>query len=154
MASPVVGGAIALWLEANPSLNGQDVLDIIKKTSIPLDTEHDVPNNLWGYGKLDVYRGLLAALNLDGISDISTYLPQKAQIGMDRNKICINLTEKATQDFKVSVYNLSGIRMKVEKMQSGEMEYLCDISELPTGIYIIQLSGYQAIQGSSLIQKK
>ena len=35
-----------------------------------------------------------------------------------------------------------------------EMEYLCDISELPTGIYIIQLSGYQAIQGSSLIRKK
>lgn len=77
MASPVVGGAIALWLEANPNLNGQDVLDIIKKTSIPLDTEQDIPNNLWGYGKLDVYRGLLAALNLDGISDISTYLPQK-----------------------------------------------------------------------------
>lgn len=154
MASPVVGGAIALWLEANPSLNSQDVLDIIKKTSIPLDKEQDIPNNLWGYGKLDVYRGLLAALNLDGIPDISTYLPQKAQIGMDRNKICINLTEKATQDFRVSVYNLSGIRMKVEKMQSGEMEYLCDISELPTGIYIIQLSGYQAIQGSSLIRKK
>lgn len=77
MASPVVGGAIALWLEANPSLNSQDVLDIIKKTSIPLDKEQDIPNNLWGYGKLDVYRGLLAALNLDGISDISTYLPQK-----------------------------------------------------------------------------
>lgn len=73
---------------------------------------------------------------------------------MDRNKICINLTEKASQDFRISVYNLSGIRMKVEKMQSGEMEYLCDISELPTGIYIIQLSGYQAIQGSSLIRKK
>ena len=73
---------------------------------------------------------------------------------MDRNKIIISLTEKAAQGFRVSVYNLSGIRMKVEKMQPGEMEYQCDISELPTGIYVIQLSGYQGIQGSSLIRKK
>ena len=33
MATPVVAGAIALWLEANPSLTVKDVVRIIQQTA-------------------------------------------------------------------------------------------------------------------------
>ena len=37
MATPVVAGAIALWLEANPSLTYKDVVRIIKETAVKDD---------------------------------------------------------------------------------------------------------------------
>ena len=40
MSAPVVTGAIALWLQANPSLSTADVRDIIKNTSYRVAARH------------------------------------------------------------------------------------------------------------------
>ena len=153
MASPVVGGAVALWLQANPTLNRQEVMDIIRKTSKPLDANHEVPNNDWGYGEIDVYRGLLAALQLDGISEISQYQPKRAKIGIDGDEVVVKLDAPSTSPLVVSVYNTAGIKLKSEKMKEGLQEYRIDISELPSAVYAVQLSGNQQLQGSSLVRK-
>lgn len=153
MASPVVGGAIALWLQANPTLSRKDVMEIIRKTSKPLDDTHEIPNNYWGYGEIDVYRGLLAAMQLDGISDISQYQPKRAQIGINGSRIIVRLDAKATTSFTVSIYNTSGIRLKTEKMMPGQQEYQIDASQLSMGVYVVQVSGNQEIQGSSLVRR-
>lgn len=34
MSTPLVAGAMALWLEADPTLNVQDIRDIIASTSV------------------------------------------------------------------------------------------------------------------------
>lgn len=153
MASPVVGGAIALWLQANPTLSRKDVMEIIRKTSKPLDDTHEIPNNYWGYGEIDVYRGLLAAMQLDGISDISQFQPKRAQIGINGSRIIVRLDAKATTSFTVSIYNTSGIRLKTEKMMPGQQEYQIDASLLSMGVYVVQVSGNQEIQGSSLVRR-
>lgn len=153
MASPVVGGAVALWLQANPALNRQDVMDIIRKTSHPMDAEHEVPNNVWGYGEIDVYRGLLAALQLDDISEISQYQPKQAKIGMDGGQIVVRLDAPSPSALVVSVYNTAGIKLKSEKMKAGLQEYRIDISQLPSAVYAVQVTGNQQVQGSSLVRK-
>lgn len=67
MSAPVVTGAIALWLEANPALSVSDVRQVLKRTSYT-DSQITVTNKLrWGSGKLDVNAGLRNVLRLDEI---------------------------------------------------------------------------------------
>lgn len=58
MSSPVVAGAIALWLQADPTLSPADCLDIFAKTCRHYDATLAYPNNLYGYGEIDVTAGL------------------------------------------------------------------------------------------------
>jgi len=62
MAAPVVAGAIALWLQACPTLTPQDVFEIIAETSTHPDETLEYPNNYYGYGQINVYEGLLKAI--------------------------------------------------------------------------------------------
>ena len=62
MSAPVVTGAIALWLEANPKLTPADCIDIFKQTCTHYDTSLSYPNNLYGYGQIDVTKGLKEVL--------------------------------------------------------------------------------------------
>ncbi len=154
MASPIVGGTVALWLQANPSLTRQDVMNIIAKTSIPLDDTSVVPNNKWGYGRIDVYHGLLAALQLDGIKEISLHQPHKASIHMSKDGFAtVELDEAASSDFAVSVYSIGGIKLKTEHLYRGKKSYRIDFTQLSTGIYALQVTGNKSITGSTLIRK-
>lgn len=58
MATPVVAGTVALWLEANPSLTLDDVLKVIRQTSVPGNMAVTEPDGVFGYGKLDALEGL------------------------------------------------------------------------------------------------
>ena len=62
MSAPVVTGAIALWLEADPTLTPADCLEIFAKTCSHYDTSLSYPNNLYGYGQIDVAAGLREVL--------------------------------------------------------------------------------------------
>jgi len=63
MASPAVTGAIPLIWQAKPSLlrNVRETVDLLQDTAIPVATrtcqggsDPDVPNNVYGYGDLDI----------------------------------------------------------------------------------------------------
>ncbi len=74
MSAPVVAGAIALWLQADPTLTPADCLDIFSKTCTRYDASLTYPNNLYGYGQIDVAAGLREvlrrkALGIDTIDD-------------------------------------------------------------------------------------
>ena len=58
-AAPIAVGAVALMLEINPDLTAREVRDILRATSRSDGFTGAVPNDDWGFGKLDV----LAALN-------------------------------------------------------------------------------------------
>ena len=62
MSTPVVTGAIALWLQADPTLTPADCLDIFAKTCTHYDASLSYPNNLYGYGQIDVAAGLREVL--------------------------------------------------------------------------------------------
>jgi serine protease AprX len=63
MASPHVAGTVALMISANPILDGEVELieDIIEQTAVPKTTDQqcgevpgsEVPNNTYGYGRID-----------------------------------------------------------------------------------------------------
>ena len=62
MSAPVVAGAIALWLQADPTLTPADCLEIFSKTCTHYDTSLSYPNNIYGYGQIDVAAGLKEVL--------------------------------------------------------------------------------------------
>ena len=68
MSAPLVSGTVATWLEANPYLTYQDVIEIIRSTAL-VDEDVRAGNPVqWGAGKFDAYSGLKAALDKAGIS--------------------------------------------------------------------------------------
>lgn len=153
MSSPIVGGAIALWLQANPNLTRDDVKRIISKTSRPLDAQLQISNNQWGYGEIDVYRGLLSVLQLDGIKEISTHQPRQARMSIHNGELSIIFDENATQDFSIHIFTIGGIKVMSRRLKQGSDRYAIDVKQLPRGIYAIQLTGSKEITGSMLLEK-
>lgn len=59
MASPVVAGIAALYLQKNPNASYQEVKDaIIACTKTDQFTGNVLPDNKWGFGKIDAYKVL------------------------------------------------------------------------------------------------
>jgi subtilisin family serine protease len=58
-SAPVVAGAIALYLQKNPNAGIADIRnDFFACTKIDQFTGNSLPNNSWGYGKLDAFGAL------------------------------------------------------------------------------------------------
>jgi subtilisin family serine protease len=69
MASPMVTGILALWLEANPNLTPSQVRTLLQnnsKTDSFTGTISANGDNTWGWGKIDAYDGLV---NIVGIGE-------------------------------------------------------------------------------------
>ncbi len=74
MAGPHVAGAVALLIEAKPDLRGKpdQIEDILEQNAIFLETNQscggiagtEIPNNTYGYGRLDIYKAINASTAL------------------------------------------------------------------------------------------
>ena len=109
-SAPAVGGAIALWLQACPTLTPADVLGVLQRTCRHPSASLDYPNCEYGYGEVDVYAGLLDIL---GQTDIDA--------------LCLPVSVAAPAG-AAAVYNLQG-----QRVAQGQRT-----SSLPAGLYIRQ----------------
>jgi hypothetical protein len=64
MSAPVVAGAVALWLQANPNLGAADIRDVLKQTSYKDKQVITGNSSRWGNGKLDVNAGMRYVLHI------------------------------------------------------------------------------------------
>jgi len=65
MSAPVVTGAIALWLQANPNLSVADVRKVLRHSCYKDAAVRSGNSARWGYGKLDVNEGLRYVLHIE-----------------------------------------------------------------------------------------
>ena len=78
MSGPVVAGACALVLEANPWLSAQQVKQIIKQTARTDNFTGTIAapgSPLWGMGKLNAYAAVQQALSLLEAPDFTMAAP-------------------------------------------------------------------------------
>ena len=151
MACPAVAGAIALWLQAKPDLTPAEVMDVLSHTARHYDESMTWPNNEYGNGEIDVYRGLLYILGVDGIQAIS-HQHTKARVFSSDRQLRVVLPELSTTPLRVSIYNMSGHLVKATALEKGQTDYTVSLDSLPAGVYAVQLSGSPTVSGSTLIR--
>ena len=152
MSTPAVGGAIALWLEANPRLSPSDVLDILSRTCTHYDPSLSYPNNLYGYGQIDVYAGLLDILGISAIREVSA-TPTQARIGVDADGMLrVSLPQAAQSPLTLRLYSLDGRLAATFTMEQGAVEGSFRAEGLSRGVYALQLSGDRRLTGSALVR--
>ena len=151
MSCPAVAGAIALWLQAKPDLTPAQAMDVIRRTSRHPDATLDYPNNLYGYGEIDVYRGLLDILGVSQIEEVSAR-HTAARIAISGNTLSITLDEPLTAPARLRLYNMSGRLVKTTALSAGQCVFTTPLGHLPAGIYAVQLDGPASVGGSSLVR--
>ncbi|WP_426502610.1 S8 family serine peptidase [Dactylosporangium sp. McL0621] len=95
-AAPFVAGTVALMFQANPALTFGQVRDILHATARKPSPDPGVPDNAWGYGKLDaeqaVRRALPAApagtpVTVSASARASTFLPPAEKLEALRQRV-------------------------------------------------------------------
>ena len=154
LSSPAVAGTIALWLQAVPTLSPEDVMEVIAATSIRHDPSLSYPNNTWGYGEIDAYRGLLHLLKLDSVRDISLS-PSAARMGMSpEGLLTISLPSAASRPFTVCVYSVGGQLLHQTTLAAGNDSYTLALQHLNKGVYAIQINSCEKqLRGSTLVRR-
>jgi subtilisin family serine protease len=154
MSTPAVSGAIALWLQANPYLTPQDIMGVFSRTCQRVDDSLDYPNIYYGYGQIDVYKGLLDILNLTGIKDISQNQPKALEILPKGNGIVnLKFNDIPTSPFWIHVYTTSGVKVFSQKLVVDNTSVDVDMGNLPQGVYVIQVNGSnREMTGSTLVR--
>ena len=153
MSTPVVAGIIALWLQAKPDLTPEEVREVLSRSCRRPDTSLDYPNNFYGYGEIDAYRGLLEILGLTKIEGISLHQPQRVQVRPVNGDLQILFDDVPQAPVAVKVYNLSGLCVYSESMRLSGTEITIDLPLLPQAVYAVQIETQDKnIQGSCLIR--
>lgn len=143
MASPFVAGAVALWLQANPELTPEGVRQIIQNTA-----RHDeftgatTESNTWGYGKIDVYAGLLQAHKTAAIGDVEAQ-SQLIRVTCNRTERTLRVECAAQgEGIQTALYDATGrtVLRQALPAQGGTI----NVASLPSGVYVVKVQAATA----------
>ena len=153
MASPIAAGVIALWLQACPTLTPQDVMRIISHTSRRVDPTLSYPNNLYGYGEINAYAGLLYILGIDGVTGISHSTPHDVAISpLSGGRLKLAFASQPSQSLTATVYSLSGNIIDSQSFMPTADSPVLQLPASASGVVVVQISGENQYQGSQLIR--
>lgn len=154
MSTPVAAGVIALWLEADPTLTKDDIMDVIANTSRQPVTSLSYPNNTYGYGEIDAYKGLLYILNHTGIPGVSTnhvqgiiaYPTPDGNIRIVRTSTDGN-TQQNASSVQIRLFTTGGTLLRTAVLPAHDTELTIPASDLH-GIIAVQCGNL----GSTLVR--
>ena len=153
MSCPVVAGIIALWLQAKPTLTRQEVMDIFRRTCTHLDTSLNYPNNQYGFGEIDAYRGLLDILNGSNIPELSVHQPKAVAISAAAGCLLLQFSQLPSSPVSVRLYALSGTSLYNETLTPVSTSVSLSLPVLPAGIYAVQITSSEHLfTGSGIIR--
>lgn len=149
---PAVAGAIALWLQAKPDLTPQEIKEVLSRTCRHYDETLTYPNNIYGYGEIDVYRGLLDILGVDRIESVSKN-HTSARIRCIDSQLYVSFEQPLSSSARLRLYAMNGRLVHTATINARQTTHSLSLSSLSAGIYAVQLDGPSSIKGSTLIRK-
>lgn len=137
MSSPAFAGGVALWLQANPKLTVDEVLDIATKTATKDQQTATTGNAVqWGAGKFNALAGLKEVLSRLGVNDIR----------IDEQGILVTPTGAKT--YEISVPGAKNINVRlvsmtgaiVRDLNANDDTYTLDLADAPAGVYVLSVN--------------
>lgn len=137
MSCPFAAGAVALWLQADPTLTVDEVTDIIRQTAIRDDYVENGDPAQWGAGKLDVLAGIKEVLRRSaGIGSI---------FADDEKAVVIRRTADSVYDIymagadrvRATLYNIAGAVTATAEGSAGQLTL--DASVAAPGVYLLAI---------------
>ena len=148
MATPMVAGIIALWLEADPTLTRERILNVFAQTANHYDASLSYPNNHYGYGEIDAYKGLLYILNILGVEGLSSHhLSNATVLPNNDGTISIRLDGEPQHSIRCKAFTTDGKLVHTTLLPSHSTEHRLSLPGIH-GIVAIQLDG----MGSTLVR--
>lgn len=148
MATPMVAGIIALWLEADPTLTRERILNVFAQTANHYDASLTYPNNHYGYGEIDAYKGLLYILNILGVEGLSSQHLSNATVRPNNDgTISIRLDGEPQHNIRCKAFTTDGKLVHTTLLPSHSTEHRLSLPGIH-GIVAIQLDG----MGSTLVR--
>lgn len=142
MSTPLVAGAIALWLEADPYLTPAKISDIIIRTaSVDADVLAGDPVQ-WGAGKFDAYKGLKEVLRTAGMNGISV-TDSKAVVTATGNR-SFNIFLAGADNIDATVYDMCGRTLASVNTPGDETSI--DLSGTSAGIYLMKINNEPTVR--------
>ena len=142
MSTPLVAGAIALWLEADPYLTPAKISDIIIRTaSVDADVLAGDPVQ-WGAGKFDAYKGLKEVLRTAGMNEISV-TDSKAVVTATGNR-SFNIFLAGADNIDATVYDMCGRTLASVNTPGDETSI--DLSGTSAGIYLMKINNEPTVR--------
>ena len=162
MAGPHVAGAVALLINAKPSLAGQvdEIKELLRSTAVQLidstecngDTALTSPNFYFGYGRIDVLAAVNKALEVTDVNEIQ----------IERNRVnvfpnpnngaftILSNTDETLGD--VYIRDVSGRVVQFHSIIKDRKSIM--IQGLPSGMYIYSVLNGNSIESGKVIVAK
>lgn len=159
MAGPHVAGAVALIISARPALAGQvDLIeDILEQTAINKTTDQEcgdvsglsIPNNTYGFGRIDVMEAVDMALNID-ITNTQTLIKKDIEIypNPTQDKLYFKIGMEL-KDAELRILSLNGTVLVRETLNGNT--HSVDLGEFPTGLFIYQVQSEEVILSGRVV---
>ena len=157
MATPMVTGILATWLEAKNDLSPFEVRTILQQTSISdayTGTIPSIGSNTWGDGKIDAWNGIIACLKIAVLEKIQTSNENFLIYPNPTSGTVSLLFGVKDSNVQLSIYALNG--QKVFTQQIGDVsiaqEVIVNLPGISSGVYLVTLSGNMSYKTYHLIK--
>lgn len=138
MATPCVAGVIALMLSKDHELTPEQIDEILERTAVPLSAHK---SNDFGSGRIDA----LAAVNMIGHLDVSENNADEISVYPNPASDIVNVV---CDNEKIELMDING-QLTVINVYDNKI----DISDLPSGVYLIRIETLEGFVYKKLIKK-
>lgn len=139
MAAPFLGGVLALWLQADPTLTIDEVKDILKETAISDEYTQAAPHR-FGFGKIDPVEGIKKVLGIGaGVNDV---VAESEIIINETAANTFNIYTPSAQAISARLYSISGAQAAA--LDTDTNDATLDATALPAGIYVLAVKAGSA----------
>jgi serine protease AprX len=160
MAGPHVAGAVALLISANPKLAGNPnrIEQILRETATPLKASQScggvngnlIPNNTFGYGRINVLAAVRKALMTSETKDLKNIQTLTVFPNPTQSEIRFNSNEKG--EVQVLVFDVKGRMVQNAMLQNIETDVL-NMDALQNGTYICKIMLKSGIAYAKIIKQ-
>jgi len=159
MSSPATAGIVALMLQANPNLDPYQVQNLLYNTAIKDSYTGTIPatgDNEWGWGKINAYGAIHAALNFTGIYHEENALLQGLLYpNPSDGNYSIELRSNQDEVIQLSLFDVNGRTLDEINwsVSNGVNIYQPDWNNLAAGIYFVKLKGKTGEMNIKLVKQ-